>query len=198
MTNDEILEIMEVIQSYGDDSMRYIPNTTLRTGATKNCLVFKQEDFVVKFPKRGNRFDKITECQMEVDLYQDAEKFRVQPVLLPTFYLGKNSADIPFYIQKKIDYSVWETPRDSSIKYVKMTQAINNDILSKVQSSFLSYSSINITWLKMVWLIYGEKFMRSLEDWMNQNQINDLHESNLGYRNHKPVLLDFSGFGRQP
>ena len=29
-----------------------------------------------------------------------------------------------------------------------------------------------------------------------ENRINDLHESNIGYKNDRPIILDFSGFDR--
>lgn len=49
-------------------------------------------------------------------------------------------------------------------------------------------------WIARVTQLYGKKFMRSLEDWISQYEINDLHMGNIGMLNGVPVLLDYAGY----
>lgn len=51
-------------------------------------------------------------------------------------------------------------------------------------------------WSRMVISIYGKKMCKSLCDFIRENKINDLHCHNLGYKNNKPIILDFSGYYR--
>ena len=51
-------------------------------------------------------------------------------------------------------------------------------------------------WAKMALVIYGKKLCKTLCEFIIENKINDLHESNIGYKNNRPIILDFSGFDR--
>ena len=49
-------------------------------------------------------------------------------------------------------------------------------------------------WIARVTQLYGKKFMRSLENWIAEYEINDLHKGNIGMLNGVPVLLDYAGY----
>ena len=51
-------------------------------------------------------------------------------------------------------------------------------------------------WAKLAISLYGKKTCKSLCDFIVEYGINDLHEENLGFKNNKPVILDFSGYYR--
>lgn len=49
-------------------------------------------------------------------------------------------------------------------------------------------------WAKMVINLYGKKVAKALCEFVQENGINDLHNENIGYKNNRPVILDFSGY----
>ena len=48
----------------------------------------------------------------------------------------------------------------------------------------------------MALVIFGKKLVKSLCEFIVENDINDLHENNIGYKDNLPVILDFSGYKR--
>lgn len=203
MTDEEILQLMEsveIIRRYHDKNATHAseisPNIKIASGVSKNCFIFTKETFVVKFPKYV-RINEKNECQQELEFYQNANNLRVQKALPETSFLGYNSAGIPFYKQQKLDYSCKACPREKAYKYMRMTEKVPDSLMHKVRDSITSDNqNINILWLKMVWILYGEKFTRALVKWMIQNQVNDLHTTNLGYLNDRPMIMDFCGYHR--
>ena len=172
-----------------------IPNTKKHLGGVvKYCYSFNNEDFVIKFPQD---LSKEPDCMKEVEFYQKAITARVDKVVPHTVFLGKNCHGVPFFKQQKIDFSIGDAPYSKLIKYELMTHRINDNLIRRIRESItVDDRGIESTWLKMVWLLYGEKFTRALERWLNENHINDLHVHNIGYLKDKPIIMDFCGYHR--
>lgn len=204
-THDELLKLLEVVtidyMKFGKvcvDAPCQIGKAKRFSGVSKYCYIFPDEDFVVKFPQvyREHNLNE-NECAQEVELYHSSHNYRVQRVLPETTFLGRNTHGVPFYKQAKLDYVCSQLPPPKYRKYCAMTTKINDDLIDRVRKSNTSDNrSIDTLWLKMVWLLYGEKFTRSLIKWINDNRINDLHNSNIGYIKNRPVIMDFCGYHR--
>ena len=50
------------------------------------------------------------------------------------------------------------------------------------------------TWYARVLQLYGKKFLASFEQFSNEVQLNDLHNGNIGWRNGRPIILDYAGY----
>lgn len=53
---------------------------------------------------------------------------------------------------------------------------------------------LDYTWAAMALVIYGKTVCKKLCNFIQENKINDLRDANIGYKNNKPIILDFSGF----
>lgn len=203
-TDKELLELLEIVQSYQGfnnyhiDYPPTIEKAKISSGVSKYCYIFLDEPFVIKFPQEYDTHDlNNNECAKEVEFYHSSLNYRVQRILPETDFIGCNSQGIPFYKQAKLDYTCSDAPEEKRKKYVIMTEKISNDLIRKVRRSCSSDNrGIDTLWLKMVWLLYGEKFTRSLIKWIDDNNINDLHSSNIGYIKNRPVIMDFCGYHR--
>lgn len=55
---------------------------------------------------------------------------------------------------------------------------------------------LDTTWGKLVISLYGKQITKKLCKFIKEYKINDLHGANIGYKNGKPIILDFSGYYR--
>ena len=49
-------------------------------------------------------------------------------------------------------------------------------------------------WYARVLQLYGKKFLKSFEKFSQEVRLNDLHDGNIGWRNGKPIILDYAGY----
>lgn len=166
-------------------------------GETKIVLLHDDWDFVIKIPKYHN-YRKFNYCDLEVQHYQSALKYRVEKVLLETAVLTTLSNGITLYIQPRYHESLNDFWRNNN-KYNSLQKKLNNtDYKSPTRRKALlgMYESyrLDCEWFCRLVQLYGKKFARSLEQWSQENKIGDLHSSNVGWYNNKPIILDYSGY----
>lgn len=169
----------------------------IASGASKFCLIFPDKDFVIKIPAHFTIGDKDKNyCADEVKFYNSSINARVQKLLPETHFYCFTDNGIPIYWQQRVDYNLYTVPKNKITKIAKATAKITEDLMLRVRKSYkIDDRRLDILWLKMVWLLYGEKFTRSLIKWLNDNRINDLHGENIGYTaKGKPMLIDFCGY----
>lgn len=166
-------------------------------GASKICLIFKDFPFVIKW----NTYD-YGEAMEEVSIYKDAVAKGLAFFFPKTEFFYEHNG-VSFVIQEKIDYSVVDTR--SKQEYVKairrITKTPTNKIYNKMQAEFNKagtgmHRKLDENWAKMVISLYGKKATKSLCQFVVNHGINDLHASNIGYKNFRPIILDFSGYHR--
>lgn len=166
-------------------------------GATKVVFLHNNWDFVIKVPKYYH-YRKNNYCQLEVEHYQSAVQFRVEKVLLETKVLTTLPNDITLYVQPcfQIDHSSFS--RDNRKRATLIKRLNNNDYTTPTREKALQgmYDSYRIDslWFCRLVQLYGKKFARSLEKWSQINEVGDLHSSNVGWYNNKPIILDYAGY----
>lgn len=104
-----------------------------------------------------------------------------------------------FVIQDKIDFSSLNTPTATEDRYLYKTKTVSPAIIEKMESCFSSMArgrDLDTTWASMAIVLYGKKKCKALCRFVIENNINDLHRSNIGYLNNRPIILDFSGYHR--
>ena len=168
-------------------------------GVSKLCLVFKKEDFVIKWTHEDPWESSKEEAMKECEIYQKAKEQGLEMLFPSTKFFGEIN-DIKFVIQEKIDYSCANCPYDTKLKYRKISKTATKKIIDKMQSGFKINKGydrdLDILWTSMVITLYGKRICKKLCAFIKENEINDLHTGNLGYKNNHPIILDFSGYHR--
>lgn len=166
-------------------------------GASKVCLIFKNFPFVIKW--NTGDYD---EAMKEVSIYQDAVAQGLGFLFPKTEFFYEHNG-VSFVLQEKIDCSAYDAmDRADYAKTInRITRTPTSKIYAKMQREFNKASqqyqrTLNEPWAKMVISLYGKKVAKSLCQFVVANNINDLHSSNVGYKNFRPIILDFSGYYR--
>jgi hypothetical protein len=177
------------------------------SGATKMCITLNNEPYVIKWKKQQFSFwsDEIIETETdeayeEYLIYQDAVKKHLECFFPYTEVLAEINGII-FILQEKIDYSDANLPMELIKKYSKVTSTVTFKIYDKMCNDFYikdrDYNrALSKRWAGMVISLYGKHTAKQLAEFVREHKINDLHDSNIGYKNNKPIILDFSGYNR--
>lgn len=177
------------------DDCEYIAERTgahLAHGETRWCFWFDDCDMVIKIPRfdGGRDFDY---CQRELHNYEKARIYRVERILLPIEYIGEYGA-VRVYLQPRFTYSHDDM---SDGKHNTLRKKLNNiPNRSKVLARSLNnlYSWVDREWYARVLQLYGKKFLASFEKFSRDARLNDLHDGNIGWRNGRPIILDYAGY----
>lgn len=177
------------------DDCEYIADRTgahLAHGETRWCFWFDDCDMVIKIPRfdHGRDFDY---CQRELHNYEKARIYRVERILLPIEYIGEYGA-VRVYLQPRFTYSHDDM---SAGKHNTLRKKLNNiPNRSKALTSSLNnlYSWVDREWYARVLQLYGKKFLASFEKFSIEAKLNDLHDGNIGWRNGRPIILDYAGY----
>lgn len=171
-----------------------LENIRLHDGATKLCLVCPNKDFVIKwdFHRGGKNVKK------EVFFYEEAVRKGVA-CFFPRTTIFAEYNGYTFIKQEKIDIAVCDISYKDRATYEKIGSSVSDKILQKMIKGFVlpdcDYSrQLDPTWARVVISIYGKKLAKKLCEFIQENYISDLHKGNIGYKKHRPMILDFSGY----
>lgn len=217
----KITAIAEHLCGYEDDpwqGLEEMPSElsrfveTFASGASKRVALFYDCDYVLKWNRvseeTGNYdFDEAGE---EARLYSEAVKCELGEIFPETFILMTNTNGVCFTIQKRIDfcyddYQYLENERTNCGKYQllgclleKVFKEVRKEELDNAFAIWRKYSdrAICTDWIALVVYFFGMQFFLNLMNFCGENAINDLHCSNIGFLNNKPIILDFCGYHR--
>lgn len=165
-------------------------------GASKICIVFKKKDFVVKWSTRD-----FGEAMKEVEIYQKAQEANLAKFFPRTAFLFQHNG-VDFVVQEKIDTACADIDGEEIKRIRRITKTAQNRIVAKIEREFdrachgSCNRSLNHDWAKLAIVLYGKAACKSLCEFVVEHRINDLHGNNIGYKNHRPIILDFSGYHR--
>lgn len=187
---DDGYDIGQRLQSLG-----YRNTVRVRSGASKICLVFKDFPYVIKWST-----GEYGEAMAEVRIYQDAVQKHLEKFFPETLFFA-NINGIDFVLQEKIDTSVNDLPYNICKEYEQITKTVRGKTVLKMEQSIRKAGSgyhraLSVIWAKMAIQLNGKKACKALCLFIIAHAINDLHESNLGFKNGRPIILDFSGYNR--
>ena len=195
-------------------------NFKIEPGATKVVLVpaNKNTNYVYKIPILGicdahfinddydeeidedyesfSRFDPDGHdnfCAIEVDRCDDICKEGYGDLIAKEFYYGNIGNNIPIYIQEKAEIYDQIFYNDNLRTEAEII-SVNN-----VTSSFFNFDEyfnrIPDRWIAdLISTIGIERTIDFFEFLIDTSYNNDLHHSNIGYIEGKPVLVDYSGY----
>lgn len=210
MTRAEVMELLDKLElssRMSDYDVRekveelgYRRLVRVRDGATKICLVFKDNtDFIVKWSY--NCDDEDSESVKECRIYACAVEAGLGFLFPKTEIMGGGKwGDVTVVIQDKVDYSASDCSYDKKQHYQNIARTVTNRIFQKMEDGFHIGScydrDLDRTWGKLVISLYGKRVTKKLCEFIKEYGINDLHGSNIGYKNDRPIILDFSGYYR--
>lgn len=162
----------------------------MHTGATRICVYHKDWDFVLKFDEA---YHTTAYCSLECYHYEMAKAYRVEKVLLPIERVATFDNGLKIYRQAKFTAG-WNdlSRKDNKALRSAYEQVRRSKAFKKIHDGM--HYDTHEYWIARVTQLYGKKFMRSLENWISQYQVNDLHMGNIGLLNGVPVLLDYAGY----
>lgn len=175
-------------------------------GATKAVIFLKNADFVVKIPFTGdddNEYDEYIAfsgaadggegwdyCKAEQNIYNEAVDEGVSQFLLETKYIGDVNG-YPIYVQPICkEYVSSSYPVPSTEEYSKSSEELSHhDIYADdINSMFAFYVYCEI--------ISGDRTYDELRRFQRfaNDEISDIHNHNIGFKDNHMVILDYSGF----
>lgn len=201
---------------------KILPLEDTTYGVSKGVLIPENRDYVIKVPFDGEGWEikevydeekeEYTECfedtftyfknanekyyflsnwnycELELFIYNNAVAKNLTKFFPETEKIGKIGGR-PIYIQQRVT-EIWAwSDIKSSISKQEQIDTINTLTSHNCKKSNLPYD-----FSAFVLTTYGLDEYSRLDDFLYQNQINDLHSSNLGILNDKPVIIDFSGY----
>lgn len=166
-------------------------------GETRYAIWHSSWDFVIKIPRYGYASEDY--CQIEVDNYECAKKWRVEKICLPIEVYKSNIFGLTLYKQARYTNSTGESyqRRIGYKKYLEkrnINKIVDTGLPSRISDCCYGHRGIDSYWTARVLQLYGKKFCRSFEAWTMECRINDLHNQNTGWLNNKPILLDYAGY----
>ena len=184
-------EIGDCLDEFADNHRR---DVAISSGETRYAVVFKHDNFVLKIPRYG--YCKEDYCQAEIRAYESAKAYRVERILLPIELYHTTSTGIAVYKQPKYSFSTSDGDYNCNYDVYLNRRNIpaHRPIVRKITDECRDGDRISRRWMARVLQLYGKKFCRSFEAWTMENNVNDLHNSNTGWLDNKPIILDYAGY----
>lgn len=163
-------------------------------GVSKFVVIPVEGDFVFKIgydhDDEGNEIND--GCDLEYIYYQysicDSLDKYFAAIDFYDFITTPAGNKIPVYIQEKVEPLCKRgTNCDSLTKEEKIA------IRSKV-STYYGGQRLNVCWVRDFIDCYGEEELDCLMQFIDENNINDLHNGNIGYKGDNPIILDYCGY----
>ena len=161
-------------------------------GETRWCFWFDDCDMVIKIPRfdGGRDFDY---CARELHNYEKACVYHVERILLPIEYIGEYGA-VSVYLQPRFTYAHDDMGIGKRNALRKKLNNIPNRSKALYRSLSNLYDWVDREWYARVLQLYGKKFLFSFEKFSKEVKLNDLHNGNIGWRNGRPIILDYAGY----
>ncbi len=162
-------------------------------GETRFCIFDHSWDVVLKIP----RFDNVRDdySAIEVENYKNACKLGLERIFLECGLLTNLDCDCPIYWQVKFSCSHAQLNyRKNKKEREKVEKHRHCPIYVKVKHQMPSDRAYRDEWLCRAYQLYGKQFFKQLCVFLKENSIGDLHQENVGWKDNKPIILDFAGY----
>lgn len=206
-----------------DEVFAQLPdNVETHWGVSQFCIIPADSDMVAKIPFSGEFYtveeetldedgnEKILEntgfnyfhtnyCDLSYDLYLDAEDQGLESILAKMEFLGQTKNGVNVYLQEKVlpldrdttigRYFKSKEERESSSKRLK-------EVRKKYDNTSIDWYHFPTNWAAAALDFYGEAFMVKFIKFIEENELNDFHDGNIGWRekDNTPVILDWAGY----
>lgn len=189
----------EEIESCYEDIKELVGAKWVNTGESKIVFYFSEyPEWVVKIPFQGVRFvdeentvsytDTYTTnyCEAELCYYYDAINEEVEDAFAEEHWLF-DMCGADFYCAEYCELMTCDK-MEASEKARTVAEKIKKNSISPYNDIF--------QWTPLLIDCYGEEFSKRVVDFIIKQDIEDLHNENVGFsRDGKFKLIDYSGFG---
>ena len=153
--------------------------------------VESSEDGIWEFEGSSAEDSNWNYCQAELEIAARAKDKSLDKCIAVTEFLGF-AKDHPIYIQERCCMFDEMSSTTKAEEYRLRTKA-DYDSLKKVRER-TDFWGVNSDWVLDFLIYWGEDMLKKLGDFIYDNDIEDLHDGNIGYRNGVPCLVDYSSF----
>ena len=162
-----------------EDVMVDNEDVKLENGATKGVFIFPDNDYVFKIELGSGC------CKREEEIYEEAEEAGLQRFFAKSvLYDVINGVEI--YAQPKL--IIPEYDKDETVD-------LSPAALELLDSCDDCNGLCENTLFEEFYITYDISLLEQLIDFINNNNINDLHSNNIGYTvKNEPVFIDYGGY----
>ena len=190
--NKEVLSNFENAYPSEDDDGIILESdevmVSINYGVTKLVITTSEaNNWVFKIPLHDY---KSNYCQLEVEIYEMAQKENISEFFAPCYFL-ENYDGVEIYVMARADVTYGRLYSDlyERLSNEGCTDEEATEILEEVEDC-----SEYVEWL-FPYYTNCEKF-EALSNFLEDAGVNDLHSGNIGYINDRVVFIDYSGFHR--
>ena len=161
---------------------------TINHGSTRYAIIIDGVPFVYKINKK--RTGTYNYCKLEADTYSNAKTEGYECYFAQMEYL-LSFGDIEVYVQEKVD--VFDQG-----EYIFSCEGDYSDehynLIEEISKSYCSGDCIPLDWMADFTAYYSDAELDDFFYFLDNHNINDLHDSNIGYIGTRPVVFDYSGW----
>lgn len=164
----------------------FLPSTiSFFNGATKAVIVMEEADFVIKIPFlytwRGGASENF--CEIELDIYEKAKQNKEISECFASVCFGGKVYNVPFYLMERVNVDE-EYNSDTIYEHYENNGYTRSEVDNEEEEDGVRF---------LFEEFYPDVFS-SLEEFIEEHGINDLHTGNFGFLNGRPVFIDYSGY----
>ena len=130
-------------------------------------------------------------CQAEAEITIRAKEKGIENCIAATKLLGY-AGDHPIYIQEKCFMFSDASSSTNKEKYKNRTKKDYDTLRAARERT--DFWGIDDNWVLDFLIYWGEEVMKKLSEFIFENDIEDLHNGNIGYRHGVPCLVDYSSY----
>ena len=135
-----------------------------------------------------NDYDDWNYCNLECAIYEEAVKQGLGAYFAEEGFLGELSCGHPVYYQQRC------VPMSEMHYKYSGQEYESKSIRSRTVCDKIKMYCFNPIWINDFIDIYGEEELARLNTFIEEMDIGDLRECNIGYLDGAPILFDYSGF----
>lgn len=193
-----------------------ISNIHVASGLTKIVLIPDDKDYVIKIPiTKTGRYDYVEDenrnyrkenfliednnlgdyCSIEEELFNSFED-DIKKIFAETRFITKVN-DLPIYIQEKVTVPYRRKIDLFDPNHYPSDRKSDMDIHYELSAigEYCEYNEFQEDYCYDILVNYGFDFLVKLLQTIDYTGISDLHYGNYGYKNYKPMIFDYSGYG---
>lgn len=166
-------------------------------GLTKLVLFLNKEQ-VLKIPFSGDSYItfRIKDyCKEESLIYESAVAAGLEKYFAKTIFFCSSKNKYPIYTSERIFFDGFYKKENSTVLTKERLQLITD--LTEIYENFFeqNYIDIPLEWSSAAIDYYGVPSFKKFLEFLYDEDINDLHSGNLGFREDgSPAIFDYSGY----
>lgn len=167
-----------------------LENISYSNGVTKLVIIDEDSDWVLKIPFCNRTCNY---CAIEAENYKKAVEAGVEEAFAACYFLMEYEG-APCYIMEKVSCDEEIVESDFyKIGSSRLSGEMSEDEIYSYLGSMDGEKIID----RLLEFYYDGGFLAEINIFLSQNEINDFHTGNVGYRGTNLVFVDYSGFKAQ-